>query len=113
MRYSVEITRAAERDLNGTADYIDLVLLNPKAAVDLLDAVDKTVQSIQDFPETCPLADDPVLKSWGIRFAAIKNYLLFYAVSEEKHCVYLVRFLYGRRDWVTILRASVPPQETR
>ena len=36
MKYDIHITRAAEKDLNSAADYIEFVLLNPQAADDLL-----------------------------------------------------------------------------
>ena len=48
--------------------------------------------------------DDPVLKAWGIRFTLVKNYIAFYVISENNHTVYIVRFLYGKRDWITILK---------
>ena len=45
-----------------------------------------------------------MLKAWGIRFIQVKNYLAFYVIAEEESRVYIVRFLYGKRDWVGILR---------
>ena len=41
---------------------------------------------------------------WGIRFTLVKNYIAFYVVSEENHTIYIVRFLYGKRDWINILK---------
>lgn len=108
MNYSIHITRAAERDLNSAADYIEFVLLNPKAAEDLLDEAERKISALSNFPEKYALADDPVLKAWGIRFTSVKNYLAFYRISEENHMIYVVRFLYGKRDWVSILKQGFP-----
>jgi len=104
MSYDIHITRAAERDLNSAADYIEFVLLNPQAADNLLDEAESQIGELSSFPEKFSIVDDPVLKSWGIRFTLVKNYMAFYTVSEEEKRVYIVRFLYGKRDWVTILK---------
>ena len=104
MSYDTHITRAAERDLNSAADYIEFVLLNPQAADDLLDEAEKKIGELSAFPEKFALVDDPILKSWGIRFTLVKNYIAFYVISEENLTIYIVRFLYGKRDWITILK---------
>lgn len=104
MNYDIHITRAAERDLNSAADYLEFVLLNPQAADALLDKAEKKVGELSTFPEKFALVDDPVLKTWGIRFTLVKNYIAFYGISEENCTIYIVRFLYGKRDWITILK---------
>lgn len=104
MNYEVRITRAAENDLNEAADYIEFVLLNPQTADDLLDTVEETLPTLAQYAQRYALVDDPVLKAWGIRFVQIKNYLAFYTVSEEEQKVYIVRFLYGKRNWISILK---------
>ena len=104
MIYDIHITRAAERDLSSAADYIEFVLLNPQAADDLLDEAEKKIGELSAFPEKFALVDDPVLKSWGIRFTLVENYIAFYAISEANRTIHIVRFLYGKRDWITILK---------
>ena len=96
-----------KNDLNSAADYIEFVLLNPKAADDLLDEAKSKIDGLSAFPENFALMDDPVLKAWGIRFTTVKNYIAFYVISEENHTVYIVRFLYGKRDWITILKNGI------
>lgn len=104
MNYNIHITRAAERDLNNAADYIEFVLLNPQAANDLLDEAENKIGELSTFPEKFALVDDPVLKAWGIRFTLVKNYIAFYVISEENHTICIVRFLCGKRNWITILK---------
>lgn len=104
MIYDIHITRAAERDLSSAADYIEFVLLNPQAADDLLDEAEKEIGELSTLPEKFALVDDPVLKAWGIRFTLVKNYIAFHVTSEESHTICIVRFLYGKRDWITILK---------
>jgi plasmid stabilization system protein ParE len=104
MSYGIHITRAAERDLSSAADYIEFVLLNPQAADDLLDEAEKKIGGLSTFQEMFALVDDPVLKAWGIRLTLVRDYIAFYVISEENHTIYIVRFLYGKRDWITILK---------
>ena len=104
MSYEIHITHAAERDLNSATDNIEFVLLNPQAADDLLDEAEKKIGELSTFPEKFALVDDPVLKAWGIRFTLVKNYIAFYVISEDNHTIYVMRFLYGKRDWITILK---------
>ena len=108
---NLHITAIAERDLIGAADYIEFNLHNPQAADALLDEADDRIGSLADYPEQCSLVDDPVLQSWRIRFLTVKKYLAFYIVSEEKRTIFVVRFLHSKRDWITILRASMTETE--
>ena len=55
------------------------------------------------FPEKHSLVTDPVLNAWGIRLTTVKDYLVFYTVSEEEKCIYIIRFFYGKRNWNAIL----------
>jgi len=46
--------------------------------------------------------------SQGIRFVIINNYLAFYTIDEEKQTVIIVRFLYQKSNWTSILRQIFP-----
>ena len=104
MSYSIHITRTAEQDLNSAADHIEFILHNPTAADELLDEAGKMISGLSTFPERYALADDPFLRGMGIRFIAIRNYLAFYTVSHDEKKVWVIRFLYGKRDWQNILK---------
>lgn len=103
MSYEIRITTAAEKDIENAADYIERVLYNPQAVDALLDAIETKVANLADFPQQFSVVDDSVLRTWGIRFAQVKNYLIFYTVSEQDKRVDILRFLYGKRDWASIL----------
>ena len=108
----MHITERAQRDLESAADYIEYSLLNPAAADDLLDAAEEALSSLSDMPQRIMLATDEVLAAWGVRFIQVKSYLAFYTVDEEKNIVHVVRFLYMKRDWQTILRRDISVLET-
>ena len=88
------------------ADYIESVILNPQAVDELLQEAEKVIGSLADFPTRFAIADDPVLRAWGIRFTNVKNYLVFYVVSESDHRVTVLRFLHMRRDWTAVLKRA-------
>jgi len=104
MSYQIHITSTAEHDLIQAADYIEFSLKNPDAAEHLLDAAAEQINSLSNLPERFRLVDDPVLASWGIRFVVINNYLAFYTINEEKQMVIIIRFLYQKSNWSSILR---------
>ena len=104
MTYSIHITAQAEKDLNAAADYIEYKLMNPSAADRFLDEVSKKAASLSSMPERNKLADDPVLRAWGIRYILVGCYILFYVIQDKT--VYIVRILYGHRNWQQILRAE-------
>lgn len=104
MSYHVHITSTAEHDIMRAADYIEFTLKNPDAADNLLDAATEQIGSLADLPQKFRLVDDPVLASWGICFVIISNYLAFYTIDEEKQTVIIVRFLYQKSNWTSILR---------
>ena len=104
MSYQLHITSTAEHDLVQAADYIEFSLKNPDAAERLLDTADEQINSLSELPERFPLVDDPVLASWGIRFIIVNNYLAFYTIDKEKQMVIVVRFLYQKSTWNSILR---------
>ena len=104
MSYIIHITSTAERDIMRVADYIEFTLKNPTAADHLLDVATKQINSLADMPQKFRLEDDPVLASWEIRHVIVNNYLAFYTIDEEKQMVIVVRFLYQKSNWNTILR---------
>ena len=104
MSYQVYITSTAEHDIMRAADYIEFTLKNPDVADNLLDATTEWIDSLADLPQKFHPADDPILASWGIRFVKINNYLAFYTIDKEKQTVIIVRFLYQKSNWSSILR---------
>ena len=106
MNYHLHITSVAQRDISQAADYIEFVLKNPKAADDLLEETDQKINALLPFPQEHPIVEDKLLAAWGIRFTQIKNYLAFYVIEENP--VTVIRCLYAKRDWISILKVGFP-----
>ena len=41
--------------------------------------------------------------TWGIRLVTVKNYLVFYVISEENKRVCIIRFLHSKQNWNAVL----------
>ena len=106
MGYSVIINDPAEQDINSALDYIEYSLFNQAAAISLFNDLNDEIDRLSQNPELYAIIDDPVLKPNGVRFAMVRNYLLFYSFSRENKTVTIYRFLHGRRNWISILRHS-------
>lgn len=103
-RYEIILAREAEKDLHGAVSYIAKNLREPVAAENLLNCFEETVLSLETMPQRFPVIPEISLPSYGIRIIPVKNYLAFYTVNEDANAVYLIRFLYGKRNWVELLK---------
>ena len=110
MKYTVRIAERAQRDIEEAADYLEYALKNPQAADSLLDELDSVLSGLEELPERYPPARDEILASWGIRFVRIRNYLAFFTVDQTEETVHIVRFLYGKSNWITILHYDISKQ---
>ena len=106
MKYNIHVTQAAERDMANAYDYIDLVLKKPTAADKLLDVAGEKIGALAEFPHKFEVVSDKLLSLWGIRFTIVMNYLAFYTVDDATQTVHIVRFLYGKSNWITILKTD-------
>lgn len=101
------MTQIAEQDYNRAEDYIKNELYNQKAAAGLAKKLHEAIKDLSFFPKKYPVCNDDYLRLWEIRFVPVNNYLLFYIVREDARTVYVLRFLYGRRNWQKILRKQL------
>ena len=94
--HKIEYLPIAQQDLMEALDYLILALDAPQAAAGLLDELEDTVSRIARFPYAHELYRTNRPMRDEIRKVPVKNYVLYYAVYEER--VEIRRFLHGRRD---------------
>ncbi len=102
-RYRIEMTELAEQDLEDAGDYIAFELLNPKAALDMVQGIRKQVNGLEYFPERNELDEDPILATFGVRMDYYRNYKIYYVVNNETYIVYIIRILHmlvDSRTWL-------------
>lgn len=104
MSWKIKISEQYRSDLKETLLYIYEELANPNASQRLADEVKKKYDILSDNPLIHAVVDDIYLAYFGIRLCVIRNYMLFYIADEETNTVYILRFLYARRNWTDILK---------
>ena len=102
--YTLNFSELFRGDVKSSVDYIKRTLQAPAAAQRLKDEIKKTYKKIKETPFTYPAVPDEYLASMGFRFVMVKNYMIFYIVEENQ--INIIRFLYGHRDWMNILKET-------
>ena len=101
--YRIEFTTRAKHDMLETHNYISNNLKEPGIADKLLDKIEATIQTLDTMPLRHAIEQDEQLQQRNLRKIIVDNYLVFYTVNEVTKTVFIVRVLYGRRDWISLL----------
>ncbi len=88
-------------DLEQTKQYITEELQESQAAINTLNKTMKNIRILQKFPQSGPSLTAIVDFDTDYRYLVCGNYTAFY--RYENNTVYIVRVLYGRRDFMRIL----------
>jgi len=106
--YKAEFSKIIKEDIDKAHNYIKEALEAPKAADNLKKELLEKIEIIKNNPYARPLVQDKYLAYLGLRTKKVNNYLLFYKIiepdNEEKKYVYLIRFMYGKRNWIKIFK---------
>lgn len=109
MGYKIKLTKAALRDLKVVLTYISDKLKNKKASMELRNLFYVEVSKLKDNPRVYQRVN--IIESEeDIRYLRVKNYLVFYLIDEESKTIYILEFLYGKRNWVEIVVEVVKEQ---
>ena len=111
MTYKIRIVKPAQTEIREIYRYITEQLKNPAAARRLISLIDKEIQSLKENPGRFALVSDPYLASKGYRKIVVRNHLVFFIVREKEQVVSVMRVLYGRRDWMTLLKEDMKNME--
>lgn len=99
----LQVSPAAQRDLQEIKSYIASDLDNPTAALSIVKKITKRIRGLLDHP----LMDAPLSSVCNAdndeRFLVSGKYLIFYRVSYHGAEIYIDRVLYGGRDYLRIL----------
>ncbi|MCL1787369.1 MAG: type II toxin-antitoxin system RelE/ParE family toxin [Defluviitaleaceae bacterium] len=105
--YQVKITLSATLDLQEILRHISTQLLAPLTAEKMLNTFHEAIASLYTMPKRNPFASDKFLANLGYRIMPVKNYLVFYTVTDwPAQEVNIERILYGKRDWQQLLNPS-------
>ena len=105
--YKIVIEEPAISDLKGLRDYIAKTLKEPVSARRIYFSIKEKIKTLDQFPFRNQLVNDEILAAQGIRILHAENYLVFYVANEASKRVNVLRILYKRREWQSLLSASV------
>lgn len=91
----------SKRDIDEIFDYIALELENQSSAADTVNAILNAAESLEDFPFIGSPVKGLPFTSDEYRFIGVRNYLVFYRVTETR--IFVDRILYKRRDYIPLL----------
>ncbi len=99
-KYEVILTEKAKIELKGIYDYISKSLMSEIAAKNLYNKVKDSILRLEDFPESCSIIEHYKDNKYQYRKLVINNYLVIYRIDEENKKVYIVRIIYGKRNYI-------------
>ena len=97
----IKFSPEALDDLKQTKEYITDDLCSEASAINTITKIMKNIRMLSDFPKSGATLSSIVNFESDYRFLVCGNYIAFY--RYEFDTVYIVRVLYGRRDFMRIL----------
>ncbi|MDR0289401.1 MAG: type II toxin-antitoxin system RelE/ParE family toxin [Treponema sp.] len=91
-----------QQELNSIVDYITFTLEAPRAAVNLLDELEKAINALKIFPLAHRLYRPIRPIQTEYRVLPVKNYLVFYVVLEKT--IEIHRIIFKKRNLSQLIR---------
>jgi toxin ParE1/3/4 len=99
----VRIGASAEQDLLSIMNYISVTLREPLSAKRVYSTIKEKIMNLRNMPERHGVVSEEPFSQMGIRRLFIENYTVFYGIDEEAKTVQIIRILYKRREWQSLL----------
>lgn len=103
MGYKLIIAKEAHEDISDIVGYIIHELKNRQAATGFIDDLEASYRKVIQNPQIYSLCNDKRLAFLGYRKIIIKNYLILYRIDEKDNVIYIVRVVYGGRNYPEML----------
>ncbi|MBZ4647059.1 MAG: toxin ParE1/3/4 [Petroclostridium sp.] len=100
--YELRYLPSARKDIYEIVFYIAEHLKTPKAAMDLVDALDKSIKRLQQFLYSCKVYQTSMVLEEEYRLLPVKNYAVFYVVKEQ--VVEIHRVVYAKMDITKVIK---------
>lgn len=97
-KYRLIILPEAQKDIREIVLYIARELAAPQAALNLQDAFEEGINSLAEMPERIKMVDEQPWKDAGVRKIRVKNYYIYFVISEGDRAVKIMAVIYVGRD---------------
>lgn len=94
-KYTVKIMNRALRDLDSIYTYIAKTLVEPETALEVVDAIEQGICSLETMPRRCPERKIGAYANKGYRQMFIRNYTVIYRIDEKAGNVIIVTVRYS------------------
>ena len=101
--YKLEILPIAKKDIDDIIYYISYNLKNITAAKKLRDLFISSLDKIIAFSYGYPKYKSTQILENEYRSFKVKNYLMFYTINEDKKLITIIRILYKKMNFNSIL----------
>ena len=101
--YALDITDAAEQDLDRITDYLGITLANPQAALAFLDELDRVNAELTANPIIYPLCAAANLASLGYHKAIVNSYIAVFEIDLEANIVRIMRIFHSSENYANKL----------
>ena len=102
--YRLRFSKLFKTDVDSSYNYIKNKLEAPMVADNLIKEIIESLNKIKENPNIRPLVQDKYLSSLGYRLINVKKYIVFYIIDNDNMYVKIIRFLYNKRNWMSILK---------
>ena len=102
--YNLNFLPVAKNDMVEIAKYISHELSNPTAAENLIEEMLESADRLAIFPYSNAVYVPLRPLNHEYRRLAVKNYILFYWVDEDKKTVTIARVIYSHRNYNRLLK---------
>lgn len=99
MKYKLIITEETEHDIEQIYEYIAYSLLSHDTAANQIRRIEHMINTLNSMPERYPEYSKGALKSKGLRYVPIDNYVIFYMPDKSLKTVTIVRILYCKTNF--------------
>lgn len=98
-KYDIYITPQAYRDIDSIYKYIHEELLAEKASMDMVDALDSVIMSLDEFPHRGAERKVGFFANRGYRQLFAKNYTIIYRIDEDRKRVVINTVRYSHSSF--------------
>ena len=103
-KYAVEMSETAEQDLENIISYLRYDLAGDIIADKYKILLKQELKKLEDIAGSMPILDESLTGYKNIRKVNVRNYIIFYTISEEFNKVSVVRIGHAFMDWEKYLK---------
>lgn len=107
MKFKIELSEKADRDLRNIFLYIAIDLGVPETAEKQIERLWNAMRSLNEFPERYRRYEDEPWHSRGMRVLPVDNYIVLYIPDLEERIVRIVSIMYSGCDISEQLKKSL------